>query len=109
MSKMKGERKHENKPRSHRDSKGKRFLETENTKEGLGRAVTYCWQGLPPRAGVALYSGGSVSFGQSKPEPVRSECGLWKPHGFFLCRRRSLHLSWQNAQELSYSTSGKSV
>lgn len=37
MSTMKGERKHENKLRSHRDSEGRRFLETKNIRKGLGR------------------------------------------------------------------------
>lgn len=37
MSTMKGERKHENKPRSLRDSESRRFLEMENIREGLGR------------------------------------------------------------------------
>lgn len=78
MSKMKDERKHGNKPRSNRDSEGRRLLETENVGERMGRGDT-------SRAGVALDSGGSASFGQSKPEPVRSECDLWRPHGFFLC------------------------
>lgn len=38
MSKMKDERKHENKPRSHRDSERRRFLENENIRGGLGGA-----------------------------------------------------------------------
>lgn len=45
---MKNERKHGNKSRSNRDGEERRFLETENIREGLGGGVvTYCWQGWP--------------------------------------------------------------
>lgn len=55
MSTMKGERKHENKPRSLRDSESRRFLEMENIREGLGCHLLLAGLAWPSRGGPVFW------------------------------------------------------